>query len=142
MIDRCLAEWDILGYGFQLIESGECISDVSWVDKNLILAKSFEEGSFMTQVLTDLMYNEYGWRWKASSLELLTVNGVSLTINAVHSRTIPEVHLMLIPHTLEITNLKNVKPNDHINIEFDHYAKTIAHQLSHYLQHREITHVL
>lgn len=71
----------------------------------------------------------------------LTVNGVSLTINALYSQAMPQVHLMLIPHTLEITNLKNLKRNDDVNIEFDHYTKTIAHQLSLYMQHQEISHV-
>lgn len=72
----------------------------------------------------------------------LTVNGASLTINAIYSQAIPEVHLMLIPHTLEITNLKNLKMNDDVNIEFDHYTKTIAHQLSLYMQYQEVTHAL
>lgn len=72
----------------------------------------------------------------------LTINGVSLTINSINTTPSPEACFMLIPHTLNITNLKNVTINDLVNIEFDYYAKTIAHQLSHYLNHQEITHVL
>ena len=67
----------------------------------------------------------------------LTVNGVSLTINSIaHS----DVHLMLIPHTLTITNLKNLKIGDTVNIEFDFYTKTIAHQLALHMQHQELAH--
>lgn len=71
----CLRECDILGYGFQLRESEETIADISWVDNNFILAKNLEEGRFMTDVLTDLMFHRYGWVWKESSLEILEVDG-------------------------------------------------------------------
>ena len=52
----------------------------------------------------------------------LTVNGVSLTINSIADA---EIHLMLIPHTLAVTNLKNLKVGDTVNIEFDFYTKNI-----------------
>ena len=70
----------------------------------------------------------------------ITINGVSLTINNIIASPL-EIQLMLIPHTLAMTNLKQCKVNDIVNIEFDYYAKTIAHQVALYLQHQEIHHV-
>ncbi|PHQ82278.1 MAG: riboflavin synthase [Coxiella sp. (in: Bacteria)] len=59
----------------------------------------------------------------------LTINGVSLTINKVQQS---DISFMLIPHTLEITNLKQCQPGKAVNIEFDYYAKVIAHQFALY----------
>ena len=56
------------------METKQRISDVSWVDNNFILAKSFEEGEFMMRTLTNLMHDRYGWKWKPNPLELLVVN--------------------------------------------------------------------
>jgi riboflavin synthase len=71
----------------------------------------------------------------------VTVNGVSLTINAVENVTIPKLSVMLIPHTLEITNLSKLAVGSNINIEFDYYAKVIAHQLALQTQSLGATHV-
>ncbi len=55
----------------------------------------------------------------------ITVNGVSLTINKIINN---ECHLMLIPHTLERTNLSDLAPGSHVNIELDLLAKIVAKQ--------------
>ena len=52
----------------------------------------------------------------------VTVEGVSLTIAQTDKNLIT---LAIIPHTLEHTNLKNLKPNDIVNIEVDVTAKYI-----------------
>lgn len=62
----------------------------------------------------------------------ITVDGVSLTLNAVSGDT---VSLMLVPHTLDATSLKNLMIGDYVNIEFDQLAKMIAHQLKIYQEH-------
>jgi riboflavin synthase len=62
----------------------------------------------------------------------ITINGVSLTINSVLENGI---ELMLVPHTLECTSLKYVKPGQAVNIEFDYLTRIIAHQLQYFLQH-------
>ena len=63
----------------------------------------------------------------------ITVNGVSLTINQV---LVDTIELMLVPHTLKATNLKNLKAGDNLNIEFDHLAKIVAHQLKTLQKHQ------
>lgn len=55
----------------------------------------------------------------------IAVNGVSLTLNAINPSSIT---VMLIPHTLEKTNLSQLKVNDPVNIEFDLLTKIIAKQ--------------
>ncbi len=56
----------------------------------------------------------------------ITVNGVSLTINALIDDGFV---LMLIPHTLERTNLKTLSVGSLVNLEFDLMAKLVAVQL-------------
>ena len=57
----------------------------------------------------------------------IAVDGVSLTLVDVE----PErFSIMLIPHTLELTTLGNLKPGDPINLETDLLAKYVAKQLS------------
>lgn len=56
----------------------------------------------------------------------ITVEGVSLTINAVVNKTIK---LMLIPHTLLHTNLGELQVGQQVNIEFDYLTRIVAHQL-------------
>ena len=52
----------------------------------------------------------------------VAINGVSLTIAKVLSNSFLVV---VIPHTLKLTNLKNIKDNDIVNIEIDILAKYI-----------------
>ena len=52
----------------------------------------------------------------------ITINGVSLTISKV---TKDNFDLNIIPHTLELTNLKNLKTNDIVNVELDIFGKYI-----------------
>lgn len=56
----------------------------------------------------------------------VTVDGVSLTINAVENQTIT---LMLVPHTLSHTTLSLLKAGQQVNIEFDYLTRIVAHQL-------------
>ena len=50
----------------------------------------------------------------------ININGVSLTISK-KGKTYFEINI--IPHTLKLTNLKNLKKNDLVNIEFDIFGK-------------------
>jgi len=52
----------------------------------------------------------------------ITINGVSLTISKV-SKT--NFVLNVIPHTLKLTNLKNLRVKDIVNVELDIFAKYI-----------------
>lgn len=56
----------------------------------------------------------------------ITVEGVSLTINAVINQSIK---LMLVPHTLLNTTLQKLVVGQHVNIEFDYLTRIVAHQL-------------
>ena len=53
----------------------------------------------------------------------ISINGVSLTISKVNKNFF-EVNV--IPHTLKLTNLKRLKKNDIVNIEFDIFSKYIT----------------
>ena len=52
----------------------------------------------------------------------IAINGVSLTISKVFKR---RFNLNIIPHTLKLTNLKNLKVNDVVNVELDIFGKYI-----------------
>ena len=56
----------------------------------------------------------------------IAVNGVSLTV-----ASLAEDHfgLWIIPHTLQETNLGDLKPGDRVNLEYDLLAKYAEHQL-------------
>ena len=57
-----------------------------------------------------------------SSKNSIAINGVSLTIAKVFANSFLVV---VIPHTLSLTNLKNIKNNDIVNIEIDIISKYI-----------------
>ena len=52
----------------------------------------------------------------------ITINGVSLTISKVYKSFF---YINIIPHTLKLTNLKNLKKNDIVNVELDIFGKYI-----------------
>ena len=57
-----------------------------------------------------------------NSKSSVAINGVSLTIAKVFANSFLVV---VIPHTLKLTNLKNIKKNDIVNIEIDIISKYI-----------------
>ena len=52
----------------------------------------------------------------------ISINGVSLTISKVFKNTF---EINVIPHTLKLTSLKNLKINDTVNVELDIFGKYI-----------------
>lgn len=56
----------------------------------------------------------------------ITVNGVSLTVNQVNGARFA---LNLIPHTLEMTTLKHLKPGSRVNLEVDMIARYVERML-------------
>ena len=52
----------------------------------------------------------------------ILINGVSLTISKV---TADSFYVWIIPHTLKLTNLKNLKKNNFVNIEIDILSKYV-----------------
>jgi riboflavin synthase len=65
----------------------------------------------------------------------IAINGVSLTINQVISDKTNtatagiDLQVMLIPHTLERTNLHQLKEGDRVNIEYDMLVKSLVNHL-------------
>ena len=57
----------------------------------------------------------------------ITVNGVSLTINRIEDHTFS---VNLIPHTLAMTNLKELVPGMRVNLETDMLARYVARLLN------------
>lgn len=56
----------------------------------------------------------------------VALNGVSLTINEV---TPASIEIMLIPHTLEVTNLSGLQPDSWANVEFDWMTKLMVREI-------------
>src|SRR5438270_2219991 len=56
----------------------------------------------------------------------LSIEGISLTIAQIDGR---QVTTAIIPHTLEMTNLKSFKPGDPMNLEADPIAKYVERML-------------
>jgi riboflavin synthase len=56
----------------------------------------------------------------------IAVNGVSLTVASLAEESFG---LWIIPHTLQETNLGDVKPGDRVNLEYDMLAKYAERQL-------------
>ena len=56
----------------------------------------------------------------------ITINGVSLTINQVNDR---EFSVNLIPHTLLMTNLKNLTAGSRVNLEVDLIARYVERMM-------------
>ena len=52
----------------------------------------------------------------------ISINGVSLTISKVNKNYF---EINVIPHTLKLTNLKNLKKKDVVNVEIDIFSKYI-----------------
>ncbi len=62
----------------------------------------------------------------------ITVNGVSLTVNRVddHANGDASVHINLIPHTLQHTNLQFVSAGGEVNLEVDLIARYVQRMMT------------
>ena len=83
------------------------------VEKILLIDKSW----FLKLKIKNMNYLKY-LEEKAS----ISINGVSLTISRIYKNYL---ELNIIPHTLRLTNLKNLKKNDLVNVELDIFSKYI-----------------
>ena len=60
----------------------------------------------------------------------VAVNGVSLTVNEVEDTAMGAVFsINLIPHTVEVTTLKHLKPQDWVNLENDTIARYVERMM-------------
>ncbi|UOD50155.1 riboflavin synthase [Orrella daihaiensis] len=61
----------------------------------------------------------------------ITVNGVSLTVNRVTDKQDgTEFSINLIPHTVEVTTLKHLKPEAAVNLEVDTIARYVQRMMA------------
>jgi riboflavin synthase len=57
----------------------------------------------------------------------LSIEGISLTVAGIEGT---RVKVAIIPHTVEMTNLKSLKPGDPVNLEVDMIAKYLEKMMS------------
>ena len=84
------------------------VKNVSFVDKSWLIKLSLDNKKLYKSLVE-----------KAS----ISINGVSLTISKITNKYF-EVNV--IPHTLKLTNLKNLKNKDVVNVELDIFSKYIS----------------
>lgn len=77
------------------------------------------EAALIVIFIVPTQFNSFIW-----NKGTICVNGVSLTINNVlFKESGTEIEVCLIPETLKRTNLKNIKVNDSLTIEYDYVTK-------------------
>ncbi|MGA7749928.1 MAG: riboflavin synthase, partial [Gallionella sp.] len=61
----------------------------------------------------------------------ITINGASLTVNQVagNNASASEFSVNLIPHTLLMTNLKNLRAGSRVNLEVDPIARYVERMM-------------
>lgn len=92
------------------------------VDQQAIVKTIQSTNEFIDMTFSGLDNNALKYIMKKGSI---AVNGVSLTVNEL----LPDgFQIMLIPHTLAITNLKHLKSGSLVNLEFDWMARVIVRQ--------------
>ena len=94
------------------------------VDATVRVVECMQEGDFVKMTFAGIRGQQRGLLCPKGCV---SINGVSLTINAVRS---DGFSAMLIPHTLVRTNLSELTSGDVVNIEFDMMAKLIQRQLN------------
>ena len=104
-----------LSYGQKI--SGNFIQ--GHVDTTAIISKIFflDKTWLIRLKISKKVYNKFILE-KAS----ISINGVSLTISRVENNFF---EINIIPHTLKLTNLSNLKINDTVNVELDIFGKYI-----------------
>lgn len=99
------------------------------VDQTAILESQKKHAEFIQMGFK----NSLGERWNyLIPKDSVAVNGVSLTVNSVAGDCFS---VMLIPHTLERTNLSDLKEGQIVNIEFDLITKIIVQKTREALSH-------
>ena len=128
----CMTVVKIEGDTFQIEVSAESLSKTcglnTWGEVNL--EKALRVGDRLDGHIVsghvDGVLSQY-LAYKGS----ITVNGVSLTINSVEDTPAgTRVSINLIPHTVEVTTLKHLKPQDWVNLEIDTIARYVERMMS------------
>ena len=90
------------------VDSTAKIKNILLVDKTWVIKLKLENNKLFRYLIE-----------KAS----IAINGVSLTLSKVAAGYF---EINVIPHTLKLTNLKNLKTNDIVNVELDIFGKYIS----------------
>lgn len=93
------------------------------IDTTALIKKiTFKDKTWIIRFSVDAKYNKYLVE-KAS----ISINGVSLTISRLFKN---QFEINIIPHTLKLTNLCNLKKKDFVNVEFDIFGKYVKKMYS------------
>lgn len=95
------------------------------VDAMGTLKRREEIGEYQKYVFTGVLENFRKYLFKKGSI---AVNGVSLTLNEVDRKS-GDFEVMLIPHTLQKTNLSALKSGEKVNLEFDTTSKMLLERM-------------
>ncbi len=93
------------------------------VDKCAAVSKITPKGEYLEMEIGGFTAADMPYLCMKGSV---TLDGVSLTINAVHATSIC---IMLVPHTLLKTTLSTWQVGTRVHVEFDYVARVIVHQL-------------
>jgi riboflavin synthase len=93
------------------------------VDQTMILSRCSVFSEFTELSFEGALSLAQGYRHLKGSV---TVNGVSLTVNGVNPGGF---EVMLIPHTLERTNLSQLRIGSEVNVEWDSFAKMVSDEI-------------
>lgn len=116
-LERALRMQDRVGGHFV---SGHC-------DEPLLVAAIHEHEDFCEFIIAGVTDEQQNFIVKKGSI---AINGVSLTVNQVIEGGF---QVMVIPHTLQTTNLDALKVGALVNIEYDQLAKLVEKQVTHIL---------
>jgi riboflavin synthase len=112
------------------LERALCVGDrmgghwiTGHVDQRGVVKNKFKQQEFVVLEIEGVADESKSFLLKKGSV---SVSGVSLTINEVSTNGF---QLMLIPHTLERTNLNQLQIGDVVNLEFDWMARVIVNHL-------------
>ncbi len=103
------------------------------VDQTAKLSRLVSHGEFIEMAFEGIDPHQTNLLVKKGSI---TVNGVSLTVNELGASEngTPSFSVMLIPHTLEKTNLNTLKVGDSVNLEFDWMTKVVVREVQNVLK--------
>ena len=129
-----LSKHTVLTSAFKHLKSGDVINLEKSLKYGDEFAGHFVQGHVdtVTKVLSVNTNNSKSWtiffnipkKFKKFFIEKgsIAINGISLTIAKIFSN---KFKVVVIPHTLQNTNLLKLKKNNYVNIEIDLIAKTL-----------------
>ena len=93
------------------------------IDTTAYLQSAIQVGDYMEWIVEGFSQHDLRYLLPKGSI---TLDGVSLTINAVEQQSI---RIMLVPHTLSHTHFGEACIGQCLNVEFDYLTRIVAHQL-------------